>query len=114
MAPFKDMFSAPSTPNTLYGSGQSFTIDVPSGARAVVTDVYVENHGNSDGRLVLSERHSESSYEIRYVFRVRAGETALLNFSTGLRFGELGTDVSEVLVGVEDVSLLPRLNGYFE
>ena len=114
MAVFLNMFSAPRTPGTLYGPGQRFTLDVAPGSRAVVTDIYAENHGDSEARIILLEIHSGTGAEVRYQFRVPAGETIALSFSTGLRFGDLGVDIEGLMIQIEGSRVLPRINGYVD
>jgi hypothetical protein len=82
---FKKMFSVPRTPNTSFSPGQAFSLRVPRGMKAIITDIYIENLGGGLSVFQISEKTGTNTYEIRYSFRTPDNDRTVLNFTTGLR-----------------------------
>lgn len=85
---FETMFSIPREPATSLGPGQCRSLEVPAGNKVVVTDVYIENLGGGSSHLQLSEQSGPNSFEVRYAFNTDTSEKTIVNYTTGLRFGD--------------------------
>lgn len=113
---FEHLFTMPRTPHTALGPGQHFDMEVVPGDRILITDVYIENLGGGESHLLILEQTGENSFEIRYSFRTKDRETALLEFKSGLKLG----DEAPIRGGMRiwnapesQASILPRVNGAF-
>jgi hypothetical protein len=118
---FADLFSAPTEPNTLLGPGQLFELPVPKGKAAVVTDVYIHNQSGLFGQpsgtalVHLCEMRLPTSCEIRYSYQTVPGQTLVINYSSGVRFGNVAP-ISAIRIlndSGSGASVHPRINGYF-
>ena len=107
-------FSIPREPNTALTPGQFFDRSVPDGTEAVITDIYVENLGTGDASLEILEQRLPESFELRYVYRIKANQVLNLNFSTGLRLGDEAAIRDRIRIqnsGTSSGDLLIRVNG---
>jgi hypothetical protein len=107
-------FSTPREPNTSLMPGQFFDRQVPDGTQVVVTDIYVENLGDGDASLEILEERSPDSFELRYVYRIKANQTLNVNLSTGLRLGDETPIRDRIRMqnsGTSGSDLLIRVNG---
>jgi hypothetical protein len=115
---FSNLFSMPANALQLDPQGLAHADLHPGlprpGARAVVTDIYVENHEMERGVIAIAEVRSASSRLIRYQFVVPAEGALTLSFSSGLPLGEDGqmTGIS-VMNRSTSAALIPRVNGYW-
>ncbi len=113
---FNSMFSIPKTPHTQLGPGQEFTMEVPEGKKVVITDVYIENHGDGSSHVLILEQRLPNSREIRYAFTTESKKVTNISFSTGLRLGEEHPIAGNIVIKNSEgseASVLPRLNGFF-
>ena len=113
---FKQMFSIPRESMTQIGPDQYFELAVPAGRKVVITDVYVENLGTGPCTFLIQEQTGPNSFEVRYTYRIRAGQVLNINYSTGLRLGDMYPIQGTIRITNEHGSqspLLPRVNGYF-
>jgi hypothetical protein len=110
------MFSFPRSPETLLSPGQYFELEVPAGKRVVITDLYIENQGGGTSAARILEQRSPTTFEVRYAFRTPSGKTTIVDFTTGLKLGDLapidGTIRIENAPGSSG-SFIPRVNGFF-
>jgi hypothetical protein len=114
LAEFRRYFSIPREPNTIRTPGQFFDYSVPSGKKAVITDIYVENLGVADASLEILEQRLPASFELRYVYRTKPNQVLSVNLSTGLRLGDEAAIRDNIRVKTGDSSsgnLLIRVNG---
>lgn len=114
LAEFKKYFSIPREPNTIRTPGQYFDYPVPAGKKAVITDIHAENLGAGDASLEILEQRLPASFELRYVYRIKANQVLSINLSTGLRLGDETAIADNIRVRNGDGSsgdLLIRVNG---
>ena len=114
LAEFRRYFSIPREPNTTRTPGQFFDYSVPSGKKAVITDINVENLGAGDASLEILEQRLPASFELRYVYRTKPNQVLSVNLSTGLRLGDEAAIRDRIRVKNGDSSsgnLLIRVNG---
>ena len=112
---FKDMFSIPREPQTSFAPGQHRSLAVPERRRVIVTDVYIENLGGGMSIFQILEQTGDNSYEMRYTFRTEAGGRTVINFTTGLRLGDLHPIRGSILFKNADDSgarIIVRVNGF--
>ncbi len=113
---FRQMFSIPREPMTQIGPDQYFELAVPAGRKVVITDVYVENLGTGPCTFLIQEQTGPNSFEVRYTYRIKAGQVLNINYTTGLRLGDLYPIQGTIRITNEHGSqapLIPRVNGYF-
>lgn len=112
---FNHMFSFPRTPTTSLGPGQRFELSVPKGKKVLVKDVYIQNLGQGKSLSELGEKRDPAGFEIRYSFFTQSHDTTIINFSTGLKFGdEYPITAIAILNDYGSVSpILPRICGVF-
>ena len=112
---FKDMFSLPREPMTVLMPGQYHSLTVPERRRVIVTDVYIENLGSDRSIFQILEQTGENSFELRYTFRTEGNARTVINFTTGLRLGDLYPIQGSIRVLNADdsgASIIVRVNGY--
>ena len=113
---YNRMFSMPRTPHTQLSPGQEFTIAVSEGKKVVITDVYIENRGDGFSHVLILEQRTPNSKEVRYAFTTESKEVTNVNFTTGLRLGDVQPIAGKIIirnVEASEAGVLPRLNGYF-
>lgn len=111
---FENQFTLPREPRTLRTPGQFFELPVPEGKVVLITDIYVENLGGGDAALEILEQRLPSSFEVRYVFNTGPDETLILNYTTGLKLGELAPIQGTIRIQNargSTANILPRING---
>ena len=112
---FEDMFTIPREPHTIISPGQRRTFEVPPGRKAVITDVYIENHGTGMSSLLILEQRLPGSFEVRYDFRTQSGGTTIINFTTGLKLGDEAPIANTIVIenpASSSAGILARVNGY--
>jgi hypothetical protein len=113
---FNGMFSFPREPETQIAPGQYYELEVPAGKRVVITDVYIENLGVLTSTARILEQRLPASFEVRYTYRTHGGETTIVDYTTGLKLGDLapiaGTIRLENPVG-SGANIIARVNGFF-
>lgn len=113
---FDQLFSAPRTPETQYGPGDFFEVEVPAGMKVVITDVDIQNVGPGGNCFQITQQTGPVSFEVRYSYFTSAGERLVRHFTTGLRLGDETPIAGAVrFINRADctASVLPRVNGYF-
>jgi hypothetical protein len=114
LAEFNRYFSIPREPNTVLTPGQFFDYSLPTGKKAIITDIYIENLGTGDASLEILEQRLPASFELRYLYRTKANQVLSLNLSTGLRLGDEAAICDKIRVKNSDTSsgnVLIRVNG---
>jgi hypothetical protein len=113
---FNGMFSFPREPETAIAPGQYYELEVPAGKRVVITDVYIENLGGGTSTARILEQRLPASFEVRYTYRTHADDTTIVDYTTGLKLGDLapiaGTVRLENPVG-SGANIIARVNGFF-
>ena len=108
-------FSIPREPETSLGPGQFFELPVPPGRRVLITDVYIHNlEGVGRGILEIAEQTGPNSFEIRYSYFVEPQQLVVVNYTSGLRLGDLNRIAGSIrLFNRNDATggLLVRVNG---
>ncbi len=113
---FNKMFSIPREPRTMLTPGQYFELKVPKGKKILITDVYIENLGNGSSVFSIQEQTGPNSYEVRYTFGTEAHQMTIINFTTGLKLGDLAPIAGTIRIVNDSGSqgnILPRVNGVF-
>jgi hypothetical protein len=113
-AEFRRMFSIPREPATQVGPGQHFELEVPEGRSVLVTDVYIENMGGGTSALYILEQKGPQTFELRYTFRTAADQVTIINFTTGLKLGDLAPIAGSIRFSNDmssQAAILPRVNG---
>jgi hypothetical protein len=113
---FDHMFSFPREPDVVRLPGQSFDLSVPQGKKVLVTDLYIANLGGGFSMTLLMEAIGSSSFEIRYSFRTESNSATIINFTTGLKFGDINPIQGRIRlqnVQASQASILPRVCGVF-
>jgi hypothetical protein len=116
VAEFNKMFSMPREPETVLGPGQSSDLAVPTGKKALITDVYVENLGGGRSNLRILEQRGPNQFEVRYTFRTAEDQVTVVNFATGLKLGDEGSIAGNIRIENapgSQANVLPRVNGVF-
>ena len=111
---FRRMFSIPREPNTLLTPGQHFALEVTEGRRVLITDIYIENKGGGTSSFFIMEQTGPQSFEVRYTFRTEPNQVTIINFTTGLKLGDLAPIAGSIRILNEQGSqanILPRVNG---
>ncbi len=111
---FNDMFSIPREPATAFAPGQGRDLEVPSGKRVVVTDIYVVNLGGGRASLEILEQTGPNSFEKRYTFPTAEGRSTIMNLQTGVRLGDLNSIAGKIRIqnsSSSQASILARVNG---
>ena len=62
-------------------------MSVPHGKKGLVTDLYIENQGGGIGRTLKAI--DPNSFEVRYAVRTESNSATIINFTTGLKFGDV-------------------------
>jgi hypothetical protein len=111
---FDGMFSIPREPMTALGPGQYYELPVPTGKKAVITDVYIENLGGGRSLIKIEEQRLPTSFEVRYTFGTDAGDVTIVNYTTGLRLGDEVPIAGSIRVESEPgtgANVMLRVNG---
>ncbi len=111
---FENQFSMPREPRTLRTPGQFFELAVPEGKKVLITDIYVENLGGGDAALEILAQRLPTSFEVRYVFNTGPDETLIINYTTGLKLGDVAPIRGTIRIrnaSGSTANILPRING---
>jgi hypothetical protein len=113
---FTKIFSIPREPATMLTPGQHFELQVPKGKKILITDIYIENLGNGASVLSIQEQTGPNSFELRYRFSTAANQVTIINYTTGLKLGDLQAIKGTIRIVNDQYSkgnILPRVNGVF-
>lgn len=111
---FNKMFSMPREPRTALAPGQYRELQIPEGKKVIITDIYVKNLGGGTSVLVISEQTGPNTFEVRYTFPTGPNELTIVNYTTGLRLGDLRPIEGRIRIDNDygsQASILPRVNG---
>jgi hypothetical protein len=117
LSEFNGMFSFPREPETQIAPGQYYELEVPPGKRVVITDVYIENLGGGTSTARILEQRLPASFEVRYTFRTHSDQTTIVDFTTGLKLGDLAPIAGTIRLENADytgaANIIARVNGFF-
>jgi hypothetical protein len=111
---FNRMFSMPRVPGTALNPGQCFDLKVPPGKKILITDIYIENLGGGHSLFHIMEQTGPDTFEIRYTFRTAANKESIINFTTGLKLGDVSAIAGRIRIENDvhsKAGIISRVNG---
>ena len=111
---FNRMFSIPREPQVSLSPGQFFEKEIPKGKKVTITDVYIENLGPGTSTIQILEQTDTNSFEIRYAFHTAPNQVTIINFTTGLKLGDLADIKGTIRIqnpSTSEAKIFPRVNG---